>query len=111
MNKSFLGRCDICGGTLDATSDDKIVIADEDGFKEEAMRVDIDVGDVIEGIAMALERTESNPFDDILAESLRNQHGYKIHKRCEKKTSLQQFSDAHDQMVQRGIIEEAASKD
>lgn len=83
---SNMGRCDLCGKTIDLEhEDDKLVIQEFDdlAIPEEG----VSHQEALAGVLRALDAS-SNVYDDMAAEAIREDGGYKAHERCSDKMSL-----------------------
>lgn len=83
---SNMGRCDICGKTVDLEhADDEMVIAAGEDFGNEEEGISAD--EAIDAIVRALDRSD-NVKDDMLADALREEQSYRVHQRCLDETTL-----------------------
>lgn len=83
--QSNAGRCDWCGKFINMNDGDELVISSEEDFESDEH--DFSAEDVIEEIADSIELI-GGPKDEMLADHLREEHGYRLHGTCFDKTAL-----------------------
>lgn len=88
------GRCDWCGKPVDMSSGDHLIIAAEEDFGNEEHGVSPE--EAAAAIADALESVGS-PKDAMLADVIREETGYRLHKRCYEESAFDQLTVPEDE--------------
>lgn len=83
-------RCDWCGKPIDFDTGDVLTTVDEEELEDE--EYDLSGQDVADGIAEALE-VVGTPKDAMLADSIRENVGWVLHRRCEKESALDEIME------------------
>lgn len=83
---SNMGRCDICGEPVDLRDDeDELVMVTKGELGNEAHGIPPE--EAAHAMADALEASD-NVKDDMVAEALREDTGYRLHGRCYEETTI-----------------------
>lgn len=85
------GRCDWCGSPVDMESGDVLTIASEEDFGNEEH--DVSPQEAVDAIADAMKAIGC-PKDEMLADTLREEIGYRLHERCFQESALEELHSA-----------------